>query len=67
MTTFAILENNVVINVIVADSKTIAEEATGLIAIEYTEENPAKIGQTYNQTNNTFYTIEEAAAETPAE
>jgi hypothetical protein len=67
MAKFAILENNIVINIIIADSKEIAEEATGLSAVEYTEENPAKIGQTYNQTNNTFYTIEEAVVETPAE
>ena len=67
MATFAILKDNIVINVIIADSKTIAEDATGLTAVEYTEENPAKIGQSYNEATNTFYTVEEAAEETPAE
>lgn len=63
MSTFAILENDIVINVIIADSKEIAEEATGFIAVEYTQENPAKIGQTYDSVNNIFYTFVETTAE----
>jgi hypothetical protein len=67
MAKFAILENNIVINIIIADSKEIAEEATGLSAVEYTDENTAKIGQTYDSVNNVFYTPEEISEETPTE
>jgi hypothetical protein len=46
---FAVLdENNKVENVIVAESKEIAEEATGLVCVEYTDENPAIIGLGYS-------------------
>jgi hypothetical protein len=46
--TFAVLNGNVVTNVIIAESKEIAEEATGLTCVEYTQENPAGIGWTYD-------------------
>jgi hypothetical protein len=46
MATFAVLDKSIVVNVIVADSKEIAEEATNATCIEYTEENPAGIGWT---------------------
>ena len=46
MANFAIIENSNVINIIVADSKTIAEEATGKTCVEYTTE-PAEPGGTY--------------------
>lgn len=48
MSNFAVIKNNVVVNVIVADSKEIAEEATELKCVEITEENPAGIGYTYD-------------------
>lgn len=48
MATFAVIESNKVTNVIVADTKEVAETVTGLTCIEYTEENPAGIGWTYN-------------------
>jgi len=48
MATFAVIDNNTVTNVIVADTKEIAEQVTSLICVEYTEENPAAIGWTYN-------------------
>jgi hypothetical protein len=48
MATFAVLNNNKVINVIIADTKEIAEEVTSSPCIEYTEENPAGIDWTYN-------------------
>lgn len=51
MANYAIVENNIVTNVIVADSKEIAEEVTGLVCIEYTQENPAGIGWAYDGTN----------------
>jgi hypothetical protein len=48
MANYAVIQNNKVINVIVADSKEIAEEVTSCLCIESTENNPASIGWTYN-------------------
>lgn len=47
MGNFAIIENDIVTNIIVADSKAIAEEVTGKVCVEYTESNPAVIGLGY--------------------
>ena len=47
MATFAILRNNVVENIIVADNVETAKAVTRLEAVEYTEDNPAFIGWTY--------------------
>lgn len=46
MPNFAVLDGKKVLNTIVAESKTIAEEATGKTCIEYTTE-PAETGGTY--------------------
>ena len=51
MANFAVIENNNVLNIIVADSKAIAEQVTGKTCIEYTVE-PAEPGGTY--VNNKF-------------
>jgi len=51
MATFAVIENDIVTNVIVADTKEVAETVTGLTCIEYTEENPAGIDWTYDGEN----------------
>lgn len=51
MANFAVLINNRVTNIIVADSKEIAEAVTNSICVEYTEENPAGIGWTYDGVN----------------
>ena len=48
MANFAEIQNGVVTNVIVADTKEIAELVTGLTCVEYTDENPAGIGWTYD-------------------
>ncbi len=48
MPNFAVINNGKVVNTIVADSKTIAEEITGLLCVEYIETNPARIGLGYN-------------------
>ncbi len=49
MKNFAVINSeNKVINVIVADSKEIAEELTGLFCYEYTEQFPAGIGGDYD-------------------
>jgi hypothetical protein len=50
MAYFAVMDDYNVINTIVADSKEIAEEATGKICIEYTNDS-ASIGGTYDGTN----------------
>ncbi len=50
MANFAVIENGVVLNTILADSKAIAEEVTGKTCVEYTEENPACIGHGYDGT-----------------
>lgn len=51
MANFAVIENNKVINIVIAESKTIAEEITNKTCVEYTESNPAFIGSIYNGTN----------------
>ena len=50
MANFAIIEDDKVINTIIADSKAIAEEVTGKTCVEYTESNPACIGLGYDGT-----------------
>ena len=45
---YAVMSGNNVTNVIVADSKEIAEQVTGFTCIEYTDENPAMIGGTHD-------------------
>jgi len=47
MANFAVIENNTVINIIVAETKEIAETITGKTCIEYTQDNPASIKYTY--------------------
>lgn len=47
MSDFAVISDTVVINVIIADSKEIAEQVSGLTCVESTEENLAIIGGDY--------------------
>lgn len=49
MVNFALIDNNKVVNTIVADTKKIAEEATGKLCVEYTDELPACIGLGWNE------------------
>ena len=44
MKTFAVMSGNSVINIIVADTKEVAEEATNATCIEFNEINSASIG-----------------------
>lgn len=67
MATFAILRNNIVENVIVADDVETAKALTGLDAVEYTEENPACIGDSFDPINNVFISKEEPITEQPIE
>lgn len=47
---YAVIKDSIVLNTIVADSKEIAEEATGLLCVEYTDSNPAYIGLGFDGT-----------------
>jgi hypothetical protein len=54
MSTYAELNtDNIVTNVIVADAEFVATQPDKTY-VEYTDENPAGIGWTYNETTNTF-------------
>jgi hypothetical protein len=55
---FAVITGNQVTNIIVADSKEIAEEVTRSTCVAYTDENPAHIGLGYDGT-----TFEQPATE----
>jgi hypothetical protein len=48
MAKFAVIENGIVQNVIIADTKEIAEKVTGFTCVEFTPENPAHIGLGFN-------------------
>ena len=52
--TFAVLLGDVVSNVLVAKTKADAELASGAECIEYTDENLAGIGWTYDRTTKEF-------------
>ena len=51
MPNFAVIENQKITNIIIAESKLIAEQVTGKTCIEYINE-PAEVGGTY--INGTF-------------
>jgi hypothetical protein len=46
--TFAVINNGIVKNCIIADSLDIAQEVTGLTCVEYTNENAPSIGYLYD-------------------
>ena len=48
MVNCAVIENNKVTNLIVADTKETAEQITGFMCIEYTDVHSVGIGWTYN-------------------
>lgn len=54
MPTFAMMTGNTVSNVIMADDKTATEEALKCVLIEYTPENPAGIGWTFDEITGRF-------------
>jgi hypothetical protein len=45
---FAIIEDGVVVNTIISESKQVAEDILGVPCIQYTDENLAVIGGTYD-------------------
>lgn len=50
MKNFAVLNHSIVENIIVAESKEIAEQVIGKTCVEYTSDNPAHIGLGYDGT-----------------
>ena len=54
MATFAVMSENEVTNVIVTDNKEQSEQDLGVTLIEFTQENPAGIGWTYDSATGTF-------------
>jgi hypothetical protein len=54
MATFAVLSGDLVANTIVADTLENAELATNSVCVEYTDDNPAGIGFTYNSKSGKF-------------
>jgi uncharacterized protein YbjT (DUF2867 family) len=54
MATYAMMSGNTVSNIIMADDKEATEAALNCVLIEYTAENPAGIGWTYDSETNTF-------------
>jgi len=68
MANYAVIKDGIVNNVIVADTKEIAETVTGLtcVEIEYVPGSPG-IGWTYDGTNFSAPVIETITEETPTE
>jgi hypothetical protein len=54
MPTFAMMSGNTVSNIIVADDKQATEEALRCVLIEFTSENPAGVGWTYDPETGMF-------------
>ena len=65
MATFAMMSGNTVDNIIVADDKQATEEALRCTLIEFTEDNPAGIGWSYDPETGKFVApvIEEPVVE----
>ena len=62
MANYAVMNGDIVENLIVADLQNIAEEATGKECIRYNDTNPAGIGYTYNRIKSKFMSPEEMEA-----
>ena len=62
---FAVITNGTVENIIVCDSLEVAEAVTGKTCVEYTSDNPAHIGLSYDGT--TFEQLPIPVVEEPTE
>jgi hypothetical protein len=51
---FAVIQDDVIVNLIVAETKEIAEEVTGNLCVEFSKENHPLIGWAYNSTSGEF-------------
>jgi hypothetical protein len=63
MKTYAVIQNNKVINVIVAESKEIAEEVTNFTCVEYAPDSGVGLDWIYDGTDITPPSIEETQSE----
>lgn len=54
MATYAMMSGNSVSNIIMADDKEATEAALNCVLIEFTPENPAGMGWTYDPETGTF-------------
>jgi hypothetical protein len=63
MANYAVINDNIVENIIVADTKEIAEQVTGKECIEYTDSNPVGIDWTYSDGVFTAPVVEETPTE----
>jgi hypothetical protein len=54
MATYAMMSGNIVSTIIVADNKEETEAALNCVLIEYTPENPAGVGWTYDEATGKF-------------
>ena len=54
MATYAMMNGNTVDNIVIADDKEATEAALNCVLIEYTSDNPAGIGWTYDFETNKF-------------
>lgn len=54
MATYAVMHNDTVVNIVIADDKDEAEQALNVTLIGYTPDNPAGIGYTYDELTGTF-------------
>jgi hypothetical protein len=54
MANYAVIDNGTVINVVVADSLEVAQEATDRTCIESTDENPITIGWFWDEGANAY-------------
>jgi hypothetical protein len=59
MANYAVIKDGIVNNIIVADTKEIAETVTGLTCIEYTDENFLGIGWSYDGAEFTAPVVED--------
>ena len=59
MANYAVMNGDIVENIIVAELQNIAEEITQKECIRYDDTNPAAIGYTYNRIKSKFMSPEE--------
>lgn len=75
MAKFAVIDKNIITNIVVAETKHDAEEATGLLCVEYTDDNPLSINQILDEKTiassieerNKKITLQELAAQQAVE
>jgi hypothetical protein len=59
---FAVPENNIIVNAIIANTKEDADLATGVDCVEYTKLQPLNIGSVYNVEQGTWFPVIEQPA-----